>query len=171
MRQILKHSTARQQHSYMHLLRKHAASDLEAMLNQQCSRSEFSMLTATLRINRKVHPFLRLEKRRKVNRIKKVSEHPFVPYLYFQFWNPCTKDSLNHSIHPLTSNQDAMSTSPLPPVPRKSQDLPKLPYTLRSRKLSIAIQWTTLCVVTSILPIILYFAVKFGAHAEIDVGT
>jgi hypothetical protein len=53
---------------------------------------------------------------------------------------------------------------------RGSQALPKLPYTLRTRKRSIAIHWAALCIVTSILPIALYFVVKFAAHAEIDVG-
>jgi hypothetical protein len=53
---------------------------------------------------------------------------------------------------------------------RGSQGLPKLPYTLRTRKLSIAIHWAALCSVTSILPITFYFVVKFAAHAEIDTG-
>jgi hypothetical protein len=53
---------------------------------------------------------------------------------------------------------------------RGSQGLPKLPYTLRTRKRSIAIHWSALCIVTSILPITLYFIVKFAAHAEIDIG-
>jgi hypothetical protein len=51
-----------------------------------------------------------------------------------------------------------------------SQGLPELPYTLRTRKLSIAIHWSALCIVTSLLPITLYFIVKYAAHAEIDVG-
>lgn len=48
--------------------------------------------------------------------------------------------------------------------------LPELPYSLHTKKGSIATQWGTLLLPTCVLTLILYFAIKHGTHVHEDIG-
>ena len=48
--------------------------------------------------------------------------------------------------------------------------LPELPYSLHTRKRSIATQWGIVLLPTCVLTLILYFAIKHGTHVHEDIG-
>ncbi|KAI4754028.1 hypothetical protein E4T52_12910 [Aureobasidium sp. EXF-3400] len=56
------------------------------------------------------------------------------------------------------------------PVTNSMSVLPELPYSLHTRKGSIATQWGTLLLPTCILTLILYFAIKHDTHVHEDIA-
>lgn len=52
----------------------------------------------------------------------------------------------------------------------QTTSLPELPYSLHTRKRSIAIQWGILLLPTCVLTLILYYAIKYGSHDAEDIG-
>jgi hypothetical protein len=48
--------------------------------------------------------------------------------------------------------------------------LPKIDLNLWNHKTAIAIHWTILFVSSGVLPIVLYFALRYGAHLALGTG-
>lgn len=48
--------------------------------------------------------------------------------------------------------------------------LPPLPYTLHSKKRSIAIHWTIILLPTCILPLAFYFGLRYSGHIAAHTG-
>ncbi|KAK3621728.1 hypothetical protein LTR56_022620 [Elasticomyces elasticus] len=49
-------------------------------------------------------------------------------------------------------------------------ELPRIDFDLREHKLSIAVTWTVLFLSSGALPVILYFALRYGTKLELDTG-
>jgi hypothetical protein len=55
--------------------------------------------------------------------------------------------------------------------PEVTDGLPKLDLNLWDHKTSIAINWTILFITSGVMPIVLYFALRYAAHLELGTGT
>jgi hypothetical protein len=50
------------------------------------------------------------------------------------------------------------------------RDNPKISFRLRDHKIAILVTWTVLFLGSGIFPVVLYFTIRYAAHAKIALG-
>ena len=85
---------------------------------------------------------------------------------------PLLEDSNNAPYTDQRTNQGdlELSTTAAPDMTARTMAVPTIHFDLREHKRAIAVTWTILFLSSALIPVVLYFALRYGAQLELHIG-